>query len=89
MSAGETANEGNSNLTVRNTEVRAEQVRLLFQPWGVTPVNLIVASVTSVALWPLYPPWMLSVWLGAFCLVILAPKMRGATGAPVRPVAIV
>jgi kynurenine formamidase len=27
--------------------------------------------------------------VGAFCLVILAPKMRGATGAPVRPVAIV
>jgi kynurenine formamidase len=27
--------------------------------------------------------------IATFCLVVLAPKMRGATGAPVRPVAIV
>lgn len=27
--------------------------------------------------------------IASFCLIILPPRMRGATGAPVRPIAMV
>jgi diguanylate cyclase (GGDEF)-like protein/PAS domain S-box-containing protein len=52
--------------------VRAEQIRLLYRQGTVVPVNLLTALLTSVVVRPVYPSWMLGLWLGLFCFVILA-----------------
>jgi diguanylate cyclase (GGDEF)-like protein/PAS domain S-box-containing protein len=52
--------------------VRAEQIRLLYRQGTVVPVNLLTALLTCVVVKPIYPSWMLGLWLGLFCFVILA-----------------
>jgi hypothetical protein len=45
--------------------VEAEQTRLLLN-------NPIDAGLVALVVWPLYPAWVLALWLGLFCLVSLA-----------------
>jgi diguanylate cyclase (GGDEF)-like protein/PAS domain S-box-containing protein len=52
--------------------VRAEQIRLLYRQGAVVPVNLLTALLTCVVVRAIYPSWMLGLWLGLFCFVILA-----------------
>ena len=55
--------------------VVAEQIRLLVHKRLDLPVHLLNACIVSVALWPLYPVWVVIVWLGLFCVVISARSL--------------
>jgi diguanylate cyclase (GGDEF)-like protein/PAS domain S-box-containing protein len=68
--ASDTKDPG-SGLAESISALRAEQIRLLYRQRGVAPVNLIVAGLTCAALRSVYPAWVLALWLGLFCLVIL------------------
>jgi diguanylate cyclase (GGDEF)-like protein/PAS domain S-box-containing protein len=51
--------------------VLAAQLRLLAHRRVDLVVNLIIVGVVTPLLWPLYPVWVATSWLSAFCLVIL------------------
>ena len=50
----------------------AEQTRLLLQNPIDVPANLINAGLVAVIVWPLYPAWVLALWLGLACIVSLS-----------------
>ena len=52
--------------------VEAEQTRLtLYNPVDV-PANLINAGLVAVIVWPLYPAWVVALWLILACIVSLS-----------------
>ncbi len=55
--------------------VFTERIRLLNQQRAVIPVNLLIAGVVSAKVWPLFPVWVLALWLGSVCIVILARSL--------------
>jgi diguanylate cyclase (GGDEF)-like protein/PAS domain S-box-containing protein len=65
--------------------VLAEQVRLLVHRRDDLPLNLLMAGIVSAILHPFYPRWLVSAWLGSFCLVIAIrylTRRRYHTSAP-------
>jgi diguanylate cyclase (GGDEF)-like protein len=54
-----------------NTAVAAEQLRLLTQKRFVLSINLLNAGITCIAFRKLYPLWLVGLWFGLFCVVIL------------------
>lgn len=52
--------------------VEAEQIRLLLHNPVDVPINLVNAALVGVVVWPLYPAWVLAMWLGMMCVVSLA-----------------
>ena len=57
--------------------VRSKQIGLLYRQGVVVPVNLVIAGGTAAVVWHLYPNWLLTLWLGLFCVVILARYLLG------------
>jgi PAS domain S-box-containing protein len=55
--------------------VYTEQIQLLNRQRAIVPVNLLIAGGVSVRVWPLYPVWVLALWLGLFSIVILARSL--------------
>ena len=60
------------NVAAPDGAVEAEQTRLLLQNPVDVPANLINAGLVGVIVWPLYPAWVVALWLGLFCIVSLA-----------------
>jgi PAS domain S-box-containing protein len=60
------------DIAVLDGAVEAEQTRLLLNNPIDVPANLINAGLVGVVVWPLYPAWVLALWLGLFCIVSLA-----------------
>lgn len=51
--------------------VEAEQIRLLLKNPVDVPANLINTVLVAVVVWPLYPAWVMVVWLEFVCVVNL------------------
>jgi diguanylate cyclase (GGDEF)-like protein/PAS domain S-box-containing protein len=47
------------------------QIALLNRQRGIIPINLLIAGFVISAVWRLYPVWVLVLWSGSFCIVIL------------------
>ena len=72
-------------LDAPDSAVEAERIRLLLQNASTVPANLINAGLVAIVLWPLYPAWVVALWLGTVCIVSLARaqlghRHAGATG---------
>jgi diguanylate cyclase (GGDEF)-like protein/PAS domain S-box-containing protein len=63
--------DGRVDVIVNNGAVEAEQTRLLLQNPVDVPANLINAGLVAVVVWPLYPAWVVALWLGLVCIVSL------------------
>jgi hypothetical protein len=64
--------DGGVDVATADGLVEAEQTRLLLNNPIDVPANLINAALVALVVWPLYPAWVLALWLGLFCLVSLA-----------------
>ncbi|PNG25035.1 putative bifunctional diguanylate cyclase/phosphodiesterase [Methylocella silvestris] len=53
-------------------EALREQVRILYQTPAILAINAVAALLCAFILRPIFPVWILAVWVGLFCLVILA-----------------
>jgi diguanylate cyclase (GGDEF)-like protein/PAS domain S-box-containing protein len=78
--------DASGNLAATDRAVMAEQVRLLMQNPADVPINVTNAGLVSLIVWPLYPAWVLALWLGLVCTVSLARavmrrRYAGAAGA--------
>ena len=51
-------------------EIRAEQIKALYRAPAIMLVNPINASILATVLWPVYPAWILLIWIGMFCVVV-------------------
>jgi diguanylate cyclase (GGDEF)-like protein/PAS domain S-box-containing protein len=59
--------------------VRAEQINALYRAPAIMLTNPVNASILAAVLWPAYPPWILLLWVGLFCVVVgarLADRAR-------------
>jgi len=50
--------------------LRAEQIKVLYHAPAIMLVNPLVASLLATALWPIYPAWILALWVALFCVVV-------------------
>jgi len=71
--AGNQARGG--TVTEDDGTVFTEQIRLLNQQRIIIPVNLVIAGIVAVSLWPLYPHRTLALWFELFCIVIAARSL--------------
>jgi diguanylate cyclase (GGDEF)-like protein/PAS domain S-box-containing protein len=59
------------DLRSSDAAVEAEQIRLLLQNPADVPANLINAGLVAVIVWPLFPTWVMVLWLAFVCIVSL------------------
>jgi diguanylate cyclase (GGDEF)-like protein len=65
--------------------VFAEQIALLYRQRAVIPVNLVIAGGLVIAVWSLYPHWILLAWLGLFIGLIATRSLLGARYQSAKP----
>ena len=60
------------DITTADGLVEAEQTRLLLTNPIDVPANLINAGLVAVVVWPLFPAWVVALWLALACIVSLS-----------------
>ena len=60
---------GSVDFAASDAAVAAEQTRLLLHNPADVPISLLNAALVGVVVWPLYPRWVIGLWVASICVV--------------------